>query len=70
MIWLANVPSIFQRLMNTILRDMSHFSFAYLDDVIIFSPSIEEHPKHINLIFEQLREHNLKMKISKCKFMQ
>ena len=67
---LQNVPSTFQRLMSTVLRDMSHFSLAYLDDVIIFSPSIEEHLKHINLVFDTLREHNLKMKISKCKFMQ
>ena len=56
--------------MSTVLRDMSHFSLAYLDDVTIFSPSIEEHLKHINLIFDQLRECNLKVKISECKFMQ
>ena len=49
---------------------MGHFSLAYLEDVINFSPSIEEYRKHINLVFDQLREHNLKIKISKCKFMQ
>ena len=67
---LQNAPSTFQRLMSTVLRDMSHFNLAYLDDVIIFSPSIAEHLKHINLVFDQLREHNLKTNISKCKFMQ
>ena len=67
---LQNAPGTFQRLMSTVVRDMSYFSLAYLDDVIIFCPSIEEHLKHINLIFDQLRERNLKMKISKCKFMQ
>ena len=67
---LQNAPSTFQRLMSTVVRDMSHFSVAYLDDVIIFSPSIEEHLKHINLVFDQLRKYNLKIKISKCKFMQ
>ena len=46
---LQDAPSTFQRLMSTVLRDMSHFSLAYLDDVIIFSPSIEEHLKHIIL---------------------
>ena len=60
---LQNAPSTFQRLMSTVLRDLSHFSLAYLDDMIILSPSIEEYLKHINLIFDQLREHNLKMKI-------
>ena len=67
---LQNGLDMFQRLVSTALRNMSHFHLAYLDDVIIFSPSIEEHLKHINLVFDQLREHNLKMKISKCKFMQ
>ena len=67
---LQNAPGTFQRLMSTVLRDMSHFSLAYLDDMIIFSPSIEEHLKHINLVFDQLRENILKMKISKCKLMQ
>ena len=49
---LQNASSTFQRLMSTVLRDMSHFSLAYLDDVIIFSPSIEEHLKHINFVFD------------------
>ena len=38
-----NVPSTFQRLMSTVLRDMSHLSLAYLDDMIIFSPSMHYH---------------------------
>ena len=67
---LQNAPGTFQELISTVLKDMNYFSLAYLDDVIIFSPSIEEHLKHINLFFDQLREHSLKMKISKCKFMQ
>ena len=66
---LQNSPGTFQRLMSTVIRDMGHFSLAYLD-VIIFSPSIEEHLKQINLVLNQLREHNLKMEISKYKFMQ
>ena len=47
---LKNASSTFQRLISTVLRDMSHFSLAYLNGVIIFSPSIEEHLKHINLV--------------------
>ena len=65
---LVNAPSVFQRLMSTVLKDMSHFSLAYLDDVIIFSPTVDERLKHIELVFGCLKEHNLKMKISKCKF--
>ena len=67
---LMNAPGVFQRLMSTVSKDMSHFSLAYLDDVIIFSPTFDEHLKHIELAFDHLKEHNLKMKISKCKFAQ
>ena len=67
---LTNAPGVFQRLMSTVLRDMNHFSLAYLDDVIIFSSTLEEHLKHISMVFDCLKEHNLKMKISKCKFAQ
>ena len=67
---LVNAPSVFQRVMSTVLKDMSHFSLAYLDDVIIFSPTFDVHLRHIGLVFGHLKEHNLKMKISKCKFAQ
>ena len=67
---LTNAPGVFQRLMSTVLRDMNHFSLAYLDYVIIFSSTFEEHQNHIFMVFDRLREHNLKMKISKCKFAQ
>ena len=42
---------------------------AYLDDIIIFSAS-EEHKQHIKKIFDCLKQHSLKLKLSKCKFMQ
>ena len=43
---------------------------AYLDDIIIFSASEEEHKQHIQIIFDFLRQHNLQLKLSKCMFMQ
>ena len=43
---------------------------AFLDDIIIFSPTLENHLRHINIVFECLREHDLKLKLSKCKFIQ
>ena len=43
---------------------------AYLDDILIFSPSEKEHKQHIQKSFDYLRQHNLKLKVSKCKFMQ
>ena len=46
---LANAPGVFQELMSVVLQDLGKFAMAYLDDIIIFSPSMEEHIKHIQL---------------------
>ena len=67
---LVNAPGVFQKLMSVVLQDLGKFAMAYLDDIITFSPSMEENIKHIQLVFDRLRQHQLKLKISKCKFMQ
>ena len=54
---LANAPGVFQKLMSVVLQDLGKFAMAYLDDIIIFSPSMEEHIKHIQLVFDRLRQH-------------
>ena len=43
---------------------------AYLDDITIFSPTLEEQTKHIQNVFDHLRQHDLKLKLPKCKFIQ
>ena len=65
---LTNAPSVFQELMSVVLEGMDRYALAYLDDVLIFSKTKEEHLKHIENVFRQLREHNLKLKLSKCEF--
>ena len=67
---LANTPEIFQELMSIFLYGLGNFSIACLDNIIIFSASEEENKQHISIIFDRLRQHNLKLKLSKCKFMQ
>ncbi|KAL4232960.1 hypothetical protein ACF0H5_007648 [Mactra antiquata] len=67
---LANAPSVFQELMSIVLEECREFAFAYLDDIIIFSPTVDEHLRHIQIIFDKLRTHNLKLKIQKCTFLQ
>ena len=42
----------------------------YLDDIIIFSSSFEEHIEHQEAVFSRLKEHNLKLKASKCEFLK
>ena len=67
---LANAPGIFQELMSIVLQDLGNFAIAYLDDIIIFSSSMKEHVRHIQIVFGRLRQHQLKLKLSKCKFLQ
>ena len=64
---LAQAPSYFQELMTGILKDFD-FATAYLDDIIIFSTTVEEHLSHITQVFEKLCTAKLSMKFSKCHF--
>ena len=66
---LAKAPAYFQALISMVLEGLSHFAFAYLDDIIIFSKNEEEHLQHLEIIFERLLEAGLKLKRSKCSFM-
>jgi hypothetical protein len=68
---LKNSPSIFQRVMNLVLTDiLGKYAFIYIDDIVIYSKSAEDHLKHLELIFERLERHGLKVKFSKCQLMQ
>ena len=64
---LAKVPAYFLELMTNILKDFN-FTIAYLDDIIIFSKTLEEHLTHIRQVFEKLCSAKLSMKLSKCHF--
>ena len=64
---LAQVPAYFQRLINEVLTDCN-FAMGYLDDIIIFSKTEEEHLQHLEEIFERLRKAGLKLKLQKCSF--
>ena len=64
---LAQAPAYFQELMTGILKDFP-FAIAYLDDIIIFSKTPQEHLSHIQMVFEKLKSANLSMKKSKCSF--
>ena len=64
---LAQAPAYFQHLMNQVL-DNCNFAMTYLDDIIIFSETEEQHLAHIEEIFKRLEAADLKMKRSKCDF--
>ena len=63
----TNGPATFQTLMNDIFRDLlDKFVIVYLDDILIFSRSEEEHEKHLRTVFQRLYDHKLYAKLSKC----
>ena len=64
---LAQAPAHFQKLINEVLTDCN-FAMGYLDDIIIFSKTEEEHLEHLETIFNRLREAGLKLKLQKCSF--
>ena len=65
---LAQAPAYFQELMNRVLRGLGRFSFAYLDDVLIYSRNVDQHLEHLEEVFVRMREANLKLKLAKCDF--
>ena len=67
---LANAHGIFQELMSIVLQDIGNFAMAYLADIMIFSSCVKEHVTHIQIVFGRLPQHQLKLKLSKCKFLQ
>lgn len=68
---LKNAPSTFQRTMDNILRGIQNeFCLVYLDDIIIFSTSLQEHITHIKKVFQRLRETNFKIQLDKSEFLK
>lgn len=66
---LTNAPATFQRLMNDVLREnLDDFVTVYLDDILIFSKSDDEHARHLQWVLGKLREHGLFAKRTKCAF--
>lgn len=65
---LRNAPAVFQRAMNTILREhiLAGYCLVYLDDVIILSKSVEEHARHLDKVLTSLAMHNLFCNCAKC----
>jgi hypothetical protein len=66
---LTNARSTFQALRNDVFRDyVGKFMLVYLDDVLIFSRSAEEHKEHAELVLKHMWDKKLFTKLSKCEF--
>ena len=72
---LTNAPSVFQRLMHQILsstnpKDGARFVTVYIDDLLVFLPTLSEHLHHLKLILTKLRDFGLKLNPDKCCFIR
>ena len=66
---LCNAAQTFQRFMDNLLGHLSN-TFVYLDDILIFSKTYEEHLQHLEEVLRILHEANLRIGIEKCHFLQ
>jgi len=68
---LTNAPATFQCIMNDILSPfLRKFVLVFLDDILVYSPTLQDHVIHLEQVLSKLREHKLYMKRSKCSFAQ
>jgi len=68
---LTNAPATFQREMNRILLPLiGNCLFVYINDIVVYSKSPEEHLKHLQQVFEIFSKYNLSLNLQKCKFFQ
>ena len=68
---LCNAPAMFQHLMQNTLGELNlTYCVIYLNDVIVFGRTEEEHLECLRVVFERFQEFNLKLKPSKCSFFQ
>lgn len=66
---LCNAPATCMRLMQNVLSDyLDKFVVVYLDDILIFSKSEDEHVRHVELVLERLAQQDLRLKRKKCVF--
>lgn len=68
---LTNAPAVFQHMANDIFREfLDLFVIIYLDDILVYSKTQEEHDRHVRQVLAKLREHGLYAKLEKCAFDQ
>ena len=68
---LCNAPATFQRLMNKVFaKEINYFILVYLDDILIFSRSVEEHWQHLRQALQRLIEAKLYGRLHKCDFLK
>ena len=68
---LCNAPATFQRLMQNCLGELNlTYALVYLDDVIVYSKTEQDHLRRLQAVFERFHEHGFKLKPLKCSFLR
>jgi hypothetical protein len=68
---LSNAPVVFMCLMNGFFQEyLDKFVIVFLDDILVYSKSEEEHEHHLGMVLQVLREHQLYAKLIKCSFIK
>jgi hypothetical protein len=68
---LTNAPATFQGAMNTVLAPLLRKCvLVFLDDILVYSPTLETHVRHLHQVLQLLQQHKLHAKLSKCTFAQ
>ena len=66
---LSNAPSTFMSLMNEVLKEfIGKFVIVYLDDILIFNKTKEEHFRHVRSVLKKLQQNKLLINLKKCTF--
>ena len=68
---LSNAPAVFMCMMNGVFREyLDKFAIVFLDEILVYSKSEEEHENHLRMVLQVLREHKLYAKLNKFSFYQ
>ena len=67
---LTNAPATLQRTMDMTFSDMIDYTDIYVDAIVVYSESLEDHLVHLRKVLQRLREHQLFVKLKKCSFAQ
>ncbi|KAK3548098.1 hypothetical protein QTP70_004725 [Hemibagrus guttatus] len=66
---LTNAPAVFQSLINEVFQDiLGKWVIAYIDDILVYSTSLEEHVRHVRAVLSRLQQNHLYIKPEKCEF--
>jgi hypothetical protein len=62
-------PAYFMYLMNSVfMPELDKFVVVFIDDILIYSKTLEDHARHLQVVLQWLRDHHLYAKFSKCEF--